>query len=84
MNDPQDPVGSPPRASLKTRKELLDALSVPLGAVTVARRPTLEGDTLVVRMTAQGLLPADRRPKQFQGFPVTYEIVTTLKVRKSS
>jgi hypothetical protein len=79
MIGPRRPTRSPRRASLKTRKELLDVLGVPLGSATVARRPMPEGDTLVVRVSAASLLPPASRPAQFQGFPVTYEIVPPLK-----
>jgi hypothetical protein len=72
--------GSPRNADLSIRKELLVALDLPSGAATVARRPTPEGDLLVVRLTAPGLLPADQRPARFRGFPVTYEVVRPLKI----
>jgi hypothetical protein len=80
MTNSRDPGDTPRKADLAVRKELLDALGMPSGAVTVARRPTPEGDTLVVRMTAAGALPADRRADRFQGFPVIYEIFPPLKV----
>jgi hypothetical protein len=68
------------KADLQIRQELLDTLGVPKGAATVARRPTPEGDLLVVRLTASGLLPADQRPARFRGFPVTYEVVRPLRI----
>jgi hypothetical protein len=68
------------KADLALRKELLDALGVPPGTATIARRPSPQSDALVVRMTAPGLLPANRRPTRFQGFPVIYEIVPPLNI----
>jgi hypothetical protein len=83
MTDCRDPERSPQKASFEIRQELLDALGLPPGAATVARRPTSEGDTLVVRMTAPNLPPAERRPDSYQGFPVAYEIVEPLKIERS-
>lgn len=80
MINSQTPSNTPRKASLDLRKELLNALGVPLGTATVARRPTPMGDTLVVRMTVPELLPADRRPSQFRGIPVAYEVVKPLKI----
>jgi hypothetical protein len=80
MIDSQSPPGSPRKADLQIRKELLATLGLPLGAATVARRPTPEGDILVVRMATPGLLPADQRPARFRGFPVTYEVVRPVKI----
>jgi hypothetical protein len=80
MINSQTPSGFPRKASLELCKELLNALGVPLGTATVARRPTPKGDILVVRMTVPGLLPADQRPASFRGFPVTYEVVRPLKI----
>jgi hypothetical protein len=51
-----------------------------LGAATVVRRRAPEGDILVVRLTAPGLLPADQRPAKFRGFPITYEVVKPMKI----
>lgn len=68
------------RATREIRKELLVSLGVPPGAATVARRPTPEGDVLVVRLTAADLLSVDQRPARFRGFPVTYEVVRPLKI----
>jgi hypothetical protein len=80
MIDTQSPNCSPRKADLQTRQELLETLGVPEGAATVARRPTSEGDLLVVRLTAPGFLPADQRPARFRGFPVTYEVVRPVKI----
>lgn len=80
MAEPLSKAGSPRKASLETRQELLQVLGAPLGSVTIARRPTSEGDALVVRMTSPSLLPTDQRPDWFQGFPVTYEVVPPLKI----
>jgi hypothetical protein len=80
MDDPQSPNCAARKADLQIRQELLETLGVPKGAATVARRPTPEGDLLVVRLTASGLLPADRRPARFRGFPVTYEVVRPVKI----
>jgi hypothetical protein len=80
MTNSQDLGDTPRKADLAVRKELLDALGMPSGSATVARRPTPEGDTLVVRMTAPGILSANRRLAWFQGFPVTYEIVPQLYI----
>ncbi|WP_150117491.1 hypothetical protein [Microvirga vignae] len=52
MIDTQSPNDPARKADLRIRQELLDTLSVPKGAATVARRPTPEGDLLVVRLTA--------------------------------
>jgi hypothetical protein len=71
---------SPQKASVEIREGLLEALGLPLGTATVARRPTLEGDTLVVRLMAPDLLPAEGRPNRYQGFPVAYEIVEPVKI----
>ena len=80
MIDTQTLATSPRKADFQLREELLAALGLPLGAATIARRATAEGDVLVVRMTEPGLLPADQRPAKFQGFPVTYEVVRPLKI----
>ncbi len=82
MINPEDPVGSAKKADLEIRQELLAALGIPLGAATIARRSTTDGDTLVVRMTAPGLLPDERRIALFKGFPVTYEIVRPVEIRR--
>jgi len=80
MSDPQNPNDAARKADLQIRQELLETLGVPKGAATVARRLTPEGDLLVVRLTASGLLPADQRPARFRGFPVTYEVVRPVKI----
>jgi hypothetical protein len=80
MIDSQSPPGSPRTADVSIRKDLLIALGLPLGAATIARRRAPEGDILVVRLTASGLLPADQRPARFRGFPVTYEVVRPVKI----
>ncbi|WP_262267367.1 hypothetical protein [Microvirga yunnanensis] len=80
MIDPQSPNGAARKADLQIRRDLLDMLGAPKGAATVARRPTPEGDLLVVRLTAPGVLPADQRPARFRGFPVTYEVVKPVKI----
>jgi hypothetical protein len=80
MIDARSPTYCPKKADPQIRQELFDTLGVPKGAATVARRPTPEGDLLVVRLTASGLLPADQRPASFRGFPVTYEVVRPLKI----
>ncbi|KLK90880.1 hypothetical protein AA309_23470 [Microvirga vignae] len=80
MTDPQRSVSAARKVSQKIRQELLDTLGVPKGAATVARRPTLEGDLLVVRLTAASVLSADQRPARFRGFPVTYEVVRPVKI----
>jgi hypothetical protein len=80
MIDTQSPNDAARKADLRIRQELLDTLGVPKGAATVARRPTQEGDLLVVRLTVPGLLPADQRPATFRGFSVTYEVVRPLKI----
>ncbi len=80
MTDPQGPNGVARKADLRIRQELLETLGVPKGAAIVARRPTPEGDVLVVRLTAAGLLSVDQRPARFRGFPVTYEVVRPLKI----
>ncbi|WP_262028308.1 hypothetical protein [Microvirga sp. Mcv34] len=80
MDDPESPNDAARKADLQIRQELLETLGVPKGAATVARRPTPEGDLLVVRLTASGLLPADQRPARFRGFPVTYEVVRPVKI----
>jgi hypothetical protein len=80
MIAPQSPNCAARKADLQVRQELLDTLGVPKGAATVARRPTLEGDLLVVRLTASGLLPSEQRPARFRGFPVTYEVVRPVKI----
>jgi hypothetical protein len=82
MIDSQSRADSPQKADLQIRKELLNALGLPPGAATVARRPTPNGDTLVVRMTASGLLPANRRPASFRGYPVVYEVVGPLEIKR--
>jgi hypothetical protein len=82
MIDALTPSISPKRADLQTRQELLDTLGVPKGAATVARRSMPEGDLLMVRLTASSLLPPDQRPARFRGFPVTYEGVRPLKIRR--
>ena len=68
------------KASIETRQELLQFLDAPLGSVVIARRPTPSGDVLVVRMTASNVLPSDRRPSEFHGFDVNYEIVPPIKI----
>jgi hypothetical protein len=80
MTDPQRSVSAARKVSPEIRQELLDTLGVPKGAATVARRPTPEGDVLVVRLTPAGLLSVDQRPVRFRGFPVTYEVVRPLKI----
>jgi hypothetical protein len=80
MTESLGPAGSPQTASLAIRKALLDALGVPMGTATVARRRTQEGDTLVVRLIVPDLLPAERRPDCYRGFPVAYEIVGPVKI----
>jgi len=80
MIDTPSPNCTAKKADLQIRQELLDTLGVPKGAATVARRPTPEGDLLVVRLTASDLLPADQRPARFRGFPVTYEVVRPVKI----
>jgi hypothetical protein len=76
----QNSVDAPRRASREVRQELLDHLGVPLGTATVARRRTRDGDTLVVRLIAPSLLPANRRITRFKDFPVEFEIVKPLKL----
>jgi hypothetical protein len=66
MIDSQNPPGPLRKAALQLRKELLAALDLPLGAATIARRRTPDGEVLVVRMTAPNLLPADHRPTSFR------------------
>lgn len=68
------------KASLEVRQELLRYLGVPLGSVVIARRPSPEGDVLVVRTAAANTIKSNRRPQEFQGFTVAYEIVQPLKV----
>ncbi|MXQ12414.1 hypothetical protein [Microvirga makkahensis] len=80
MSDPQSPNDAARKADLQIRQELLETLGVPKGAATVARRPTPEGDLLVVRLTTSGLLPADQRPASFRGFPVTYQVVRPVRI----
>jgi hypothetical protein len=82
MVNPQRLGGPTRKASLQIRQELLETLGMPVGAATVARRSTPEGDLVVVRLTASGLLPADQRPGRFRGFPVTYEVAKPVKVRR--
>jgi len=82
MVNPRRSAGSHHKASHEACRELLNRLGVPLGTVTVARRPTREGETLVVRMTAPGVLLVGRQITRFHGFPVTYEIVPPLKIGK--
>lgn len=80
MIDTQSPNFAARKADLHIRQELLETLGVPKGAATVARRSTPEGEVLVVRLAASGLLPAGQRPARFRGFPVTYEVVRPLKI----
>jgi hypothetical protein len=83
MTNSRDMTDSCRIASREVREGLLAALALPRGTVTVARRRTAKGDTLVVRMIVPGLLPAERRPDCYQGFPVTYEIAEPLKIGHS-
>ena len=82
MMNSRNPGDTLRKADLAVRKELLDALGMPPGAATVGQRPSPLGDTLVVRMTAPGVLPANQRPTRFQGFPVIYETIPPLKIGK--
>jgi hypothetical protein len=66
------------KASVEVRQELLRFLGAPSGAVVVARRPTPDGDVLVVRTSAANVLPPNR-PSHFQGFSVDYEITPPMK-----
>jgi hypothetical protein len=81
MVNPQSSVG-PAKVSLDVRKGLLDALGLPLGSATIARRRKPEGDTLVVRMTAPGLLPVGDRLTSFRGYSVVYEVVRPLEIQR--
>jgi hypothetical protein len=83
MTDSQDTTGSRRNASREVREGLLAAPDLPRGAVTVARGRMAEGDTLVIRMIAPDLLPAERRPDCFQGFPVIYQVAEPLKIGQS-
>ena len=67
------------KASVEVRQELLRFLGAPIGAVVVARRSTPAGDVLVVRTSAPNVLPPNRRPSEFQGFSVDYEIKPPVK-----
>lgn len=69
------------KASLEVRKELLRYLGAPLGSVVVARKPTPLGDVLVVRTTSRGTLHPNRKPREFHGFAVDYEVVSPAKIR---
>lgn len=75
-------MGSPRKADLEIRRELLAALGLPLGTAIIGHRPTPHGDTLVVRLTAPGLLPGARLTASFKGFPITYEIVKPMEIRR--
>jgi hypothetical protein len=83
MTDCQGTARLPTKASLEIRQELLDALGLPLGTATVARRSTLEGETLVARLTGPAALPAERRPDTYHGFPVLYEVVEPVTIERS-
>lgn len=64
---------------MAVRRDLLTQIGAPAGAVVVARRPTPSGDVLVVRMTASGTVPSERRLTSFRGFPVDYEVTPSAK-----
>lgn len=70
---------SGPRATVETRRELLERLEAPHGSVVIARRPTSSGDVLVVRMVTADAVPPGRRLKKFKGFGVDYEIVGPIR-----
>jgi hypothetical protein len=67
------------KASVEVRQDLLRFLDPPVGTVVIARRPTPDGDVLVVRTSAPNVLPPHRRPSHFQGFVVNYETVPPIK-----
>lgn len=79
MAKSQSPGSSTRKASL-VHKELLDALALPPGAASIARRSTSEGNILVVRLTMPSLLLGDLRSTSFGGYPDTYNAVGSLKV----
>lgn len=61
-------------ASMAVRDGLLDALGSPAD-VTVARRPGIVDDVLVVRMPTSRAVPAENRPSVFEDFEIVYEVV---------
>lgn len=63
------------RAVPAVRQQLLQSLGAPLGAVTVMRRATPEGDVIVVRMNSKTSVRPERRVSAFQSFPVVYEVM---------
>lgn len=63
------------RAEPAVRQQLLQSLGAPLGTVTVTRRPTPEGDVIVVRMNSPTSVRPERRVNAFQEFPVVYEVM---------
>ena len=67
------------KVSLKTREELLDLLGAPLGSVTISRRPTDEGDIIVVRMLSSGAVHPSKRLAEFKGFKVEYQVAPPVK-----
>ena len=64
---------------MAVRRDLLTQIGAPVGSVVVARRPTPSGDVLVVRMSASGTVPSERRLASFRGFPVDYEVTSPAK-----
>jgi hypothetical protein len=63
------------QADIEVRKALLLALEAPLGSVNVLRRPSKQGDILVVQMASSIAVPQERQMAAFHGFPVVYEKV---------
>lgn len=61
------------QATPEIRRALLDALGAPPGSVTITRRPSGDGDTLIVAMAPGLHLPPERMPRSFGGVPVHYE-----------
>jgi hypothetical protein len=67
------------KASLEIREELLNLLGAPVGSVTISRRPTDEGDVIVVRMLSSGAVPPSKRPQSYKGFKVDYQVTPAVK-----
>ena len=69
------------RVDIVTRAELSRLIGTPAGRAIVRREAGPQGDTIVVELAPGVVLPPDRKPASFKGFPVRYLKLLPLKIK---
>jgi hypothetical protein len=77
MPSKQEPTSR--KASIELREELLSFLGAPAGSVTISRQPSAEGDVIVVRMLSSRAVHPSKRPQNYKGFKVSYQVAPAVK-----